>query len=130
MTKHDVKIHAHDAADLDVEISELGGRRNVTVPAGTTTQLRVTGDALGKLQAELDAQRNNVQAHPSNLEGHVDVLTDDYGSPPPGSKKWLEQFDPDDPPKKANIQEALDRHGVPYDADDVKADLLPKVPHQ
>lgn len=130
MTKHDVAIHAHDAVDLDVEISELGGRRQVTVPAGTTSQMRVTGDALGKIQAELEHQKNNVQAHPENLQGEVEVLTEGYGSPPPGSKKWLEQFDPDDPPKKTEIQEALDMHGVPYDGDDVKGDLIPKVPHQ
>lgn len=130
MTEHQVKIHAHDAQGLDVEISELGGRRDVKVPAGQVAQRRVTGDALGRIKAELEAQRNNVQAAQDRLQGHVEVLTEGYGEPPPGSKKWLQQFDPDDPPRKAEIRECLDKHGVPYDDDAVKDDLIPKVPHQ
>lgn len=131
MTRLDVKVHAHDAVGIDTEISELGGRRNVNVPPGSTAQMRVTGDALGKLKAELDAQRNDVQAHPSNLEGYVEVLDEDYGKRPPGSKLWLEEFDPDDPPKKTEIQEALDQLDIAYDAnDDLKDDLIAKVPHQ
>jgi hypothetical protein len=116
---------------LQKEISELGGRRRISVPQGQRSEFRLTGDQLGRLRAELESQRNEVDAHPDRLKGYVEVQSDGYGVPPAGSKKWLRWFHHPETaewpnsqhPTKAQMKAALTEHGVGYPDDATKSDL-------
>lgn len=79
-------VKAHDGIGLDVDFGP--GRGEVTVPAGQKWTGELTGDEVGIIQDELDAQATHENVHPDEINGYVKVEEQADG-PPVGSKTWL-----------------------------------------
>lgn len=116
-------VKAHDGIGLDVDFGP--GRGEVTVPAGQKWTGELTGDEVGIIQDELDAQATHENVHPDEINGYVEVEEQADG-PPVGSKKWLrmvadDELDPNKGPLYEGASEVLS--GLPPEDDITKKEL-------